>query len=278
MAPAAVVIALVAGYAIGYSIWASFVNFNFRVPGHAWVGLENYANVVGDPVARSALWHTAIIVGAAVLLELGLGLGLALAMVRRFRGRSALMVLFIFPLFLSPVVVGQVWAILLQRNGPVDTMLDWIAGTDVTIRWTLDAPWNYIAIVLADTWQWTPLVFLILLAGLTSIPSSLYEAASADGAGFRHSLTFVTLPLLLPFVLLAAIVRLLDAARLFDVVFILTQGGPGTETFTVSYRLYEQGFQLFRVGYAAAGSWLLLLILALVATVLLRLVLRRRVS
>lgn len=275
LAPAAMLIALVAVYPVAYSVWASFVNFDFRVPGHPWVGLENYASVVNDPVAVAAFWQTAILVGAAVTLELVLGLVLALAMVRHFRGRNALMPLLIFPLFLSPVVAGQVWAILLQHNGPLDTVIDGIVGSDVTIRWTLDAPWNYIAIVLADTWQWTPFVFLILLAGLTSIPSRLYEAADVDGANFGRSLVFLTIPLLLPFILLAAILRFLDAVKLFDTVFVLTQGGPGHETFTVAFRLYEQGFRLFRVNYGAAGSWLLLLVVGLVATLLLRRMSRR---
>ncbi len=278
LAPAAILTALVAVYPIAYSIWASFVNFDFRVPGHAWVGLENYTSVVNDPVAVSALWQTAIMTGAAVMLELALGFVLALAMVGRFRGRNALMPLLIFPLFLSPVVAGQVWAILLQRNGPLDTVIDGIAGSDVTIRWTIDAPWNYVAILLADTWQWTPFVFLILLAGLTSIPSRLYEAAEVDGASYWRSLVFLTIPLLLPFMLLAAILRFLDAVKLFDTVFILTQGGPGHETFTVALRLYEQGFRLFRVGYGAAGSWLLLLIVGVIATLLLRRMVRRLVA
>lgn len=275
LAPAAILIALVALYPLGYSIWASFVSFDFRVPERLWVGLENYSDVANDPIARQVLWQTGLMIGAAVLLELALGLGLALAMVGRFAGRSLLLPLLVLPLFLSPVVAGQVWAILLQRNGPIDTMIGAVFGADVTIRWTIDAPWNYIAIVLADAWQWTPFVFLILLAGLSSISPQLYEAASVDGAGFTKSLTRITLPLLLPFIVLAASLRFLDAVKLFDVVFILTGGGPGHETSTVSLRLWEQGFQLFRVGYASAGSWLVLLVVGLVATVLLRRLLGR---
>ena len=270
LAPAAILIALVAAYPLGYSMWASFVSFDFRVPERAWVGLDNYSSVVNDPIALQALWQTVVMTGAAVTLELALAFVLALAMVSRFRGRSALLPLLIFPLFLSPVVAGQVWAILLQRNGPVDTVIGGVFGSDVAIRWTIDAPWNYIAIVMADAWQWTPFVFLILLAGLTSIPTQLYEAAGVDGAGFGRSLISLTIPLLTPFLMLAAILRFLDAIKLFDTVFVLTQGGPGHETSTVSLRLWEQGFQLFRVGYASAASWLLLLGVGLIATVLLR--------
>lgn len=270
LAPAAVLAALVAAYPLAYSIWVSFVNYDFRIPGHAWAAFQNYEDVIGDPIAVQAVWRTLLLSTAAVVIELVLGVLLALSLVRRFRGRAALMPLLILPLFLSPVVVGQIWAILLQRNGPVDSILDGVLGRDITINWTLEQPWNYLAIVFADVWQWTPFVFLILFAGLSAIPLDLYEAAGADGAGFRQAFFFLTLPLLLPFILLAAILRFLDAIKLFDVVFVLTQGGPGNETTTVALRLYEQGFRLFNIGYASAGSWLFLLLVGLGATLVLR--------
>jgi len=271
IAPAILLILVVTLYPLGYSIWVSFVNYDFQIPGHAWVGLDNFKTVVEDPIARLALLHTAVIAGAAVALETVLGLGLALAMLRPFRGRRILMTIFVLPLFMSSVVVGQFWNLLLTRPfGPVDYLLGKIVGHDVAISWITDRPWNYIAIVLADAWQWTPFMFVILLAGLTSISDDLYEAAELDGARPRQTFFFVTMPLLVPVLLLAVTFRLLDAVKIFDVVFVLTGGGPGTDTYTASYYLYQEGFQLFHLGQGTAGSWLFLIIIAIVATLLVR--------
>ncbi len=274
LAPAVVLTAIVVVYPLAYSIWVTFVNFDFRVPGHPWVAFQNYEGVLSDPIAVQAVWKTFLLSVAAVALELVLGLLLALTLIRRFRGRAALMPVLILPLFLSPVVAGQIWAMLLQRNGPIDTVLDAVFAPDIAVLWLRDEPWNYFAIVLADVWQWTPFVFLILLAGLAAIPHDLYEAAETDGARFRQAFFFITLPLLIPFILLAATLRLLDAVKLFDVIFVLTQGGPGSETTTVAFRLYEQGFRLFNIGYASAGSWMFLLLVGLGATLVLRRIVR----
>lgn len=271
VAPAVLLILAATVYPLGYSLWVSLVNYDFQIPGHAWVGLDNFKAVLQDPVARQALWHTAFLSLAAVALETVLGLALALAMLRPFRGRRVLLTIFILPLFMSPVVVGQFWSLLLTRPfGPVDYLLGKLLGHDVAISWTTDAPWNSIAIILADAWQWTPFMFVILLAGLTSISDDLYEAADLDGAKPRQSFFFVTVPLLMPVLLLAITFRLLDAVKLFDVIFVLTGGGPGTDTYTASYYLYQQGFQLFHLGQGTAGSWLFLIMIAVVATWLVR--------
>jgi multiple sugar transport system permease protein len=271
VAPAILLILLVTVYPLGYSIWVDFVNYDFQIPGHAWVGLGNFKAVVEDPIARAALWHTGLFAILMVTVELVLGLLLALAMVRPFPGRRALMPIFIMPLFMSPVIVGQFWNLLVtQPFGPVDYLLGELLGHPVTISWTTQSRWNWVAIVAADAWQWTPFMFVILLAGLSSISDELYEAADLDGAKPRQSFFFVTLPLLAPIVQLAVTFRFLDAVKLFDVIYTLTGGGPGTQTYTASYYLYQVGFQEFHLGQGTAGSWLFLILITIVAAGLVR--------
>lgn len=271
VAPAVALILLLTVFPLGYSVWVDFVNFDFTIPGHAWIGLDNFRAVWDDPVARHALWVTIWLSFVSVAFELVLGLSLALAMVRQFRGRRVLTTLFVVPLFISPVIVGTFFSLILtQPFGPTNYLLGQLLGHPVTIDFTNDSPWVYISIILADAWQWTPFMFVILLAGLTSISDELYQAADLDGAKPRQAFFFVTLPLLLPIALVAITFRLIDSMKLFDLIFVLTHGGPGTDTYTASYYLYQQGFQLFHLGQGTAGSWMLMFIILGIAYWLVR--------
>jgi multiple sugar transport system permease protein len=271
IAPAVLLILAVTIFPLGYAVWVAFVNFDFNIPGHHFVGLGNFRIVVTDPIARAALVKTAGLALSMVAVELVLGLFLALAMVRPFLGRRWLIPIFLLPLFISPVIVGQFWALILtQPFGPTNYLLSQLVGHDVTIGWTSQTPWVYVSIIVADAWQWTPFMFVILLAGLTAIPNELYEAADLDGAKPRQAFFFVTVPLLIPIALVAITFRLIDAAKLFDLIYVLTRGGPGHDTYTASYYLYEQGFQLFHLGQATAGAWLFTIMLAIVSFWLVR--------
>ncbi len=275
VAPAVILILGLTVYPLAFSLWVAFINYDFTVPGHAFVGLENFRRVLADPVATGSalttVWLTVVNVG----LEFMLGLALALAMARTFRGRGIVMTVLIVPLFISPVIVGQFWALLLQRPfGPTDYLLGKLLGHEVAISWLTQAPWNFIAIVTADVWQWTPFMFVLLLAGLTAIPLHVYEAAELDGAGAWQTFWQLTLPALGPMILIAVTFRLLDAVKLFDVIFMLTGGGPGTSTYTASYYLYQIGFQQFHISQATAGSWLFLIAIAVLVMLLVRKLLR----
>ena len=275
VAPAVVLILALSVYPLLFSIWVSFVNYDFQIPGHAFVGLKNFKQVIADPVARWSLWVTFVLSVSSVLVEFLLGLALALAMVKNFRGRGLIMSIIIIPLFISPVIVGQAWSLMLQRPfGPTNYILTQLLGTDVTISWLTQWPWNFIALILADTWQWTPFMFVILLAGLTAIPPHVYEAAELDGVGTWQTFWFITLPMLAPMIMLALTLRLLDATKLFDTIFIMTGGGPGTQTYTTSYYLYVLGFQQFHLSNATAGSWIFLILTAIVISFLVRRLLR----
>ena len=261
VAPAVLLILALSVYPMVFSIWVLFVNYDFTVPGHAFVGLRNFTRVLADPVARWSLWVTIFMSFINVTLEFLLGLALALAMVKGFRGRGVVMSIIIIPLFISPVIVGQAWALLLQRPfGPTNYILGQILGQEVTISWLTEAPWNYIALIIADVWQWTPFMFVILLAGLTAIPPNLYEAAELDGVDGWRAFWWITLPLLGPMITLALTFRILDAIRLFDTIFMMTGGGPGTNTYTASFYLYTIGFTQFHLSEATAGAWIFLAI------------------
>jgi multiple sugar transport system permease protein len=269
--PAVLLILFMTIYPLGYSMWVNFVNYDFAIPGHRWVGLDNFTTVWNDPVARHALWVTLGLAGAAVLVELLLGFLLALAMLRSFRGRRVLMVLFVVPLFMSPVVVGSFFSLILTRPyGPTNYVLEQVLGHAVNIDFTNTKPWYYVSIIVADAWQWTPFMFVIILAGLSSISDQLYEAAEIDGARPRDSFFWVTLPLLTPIILLAVTFRLIDSLKFFDLIFVLTKGGPGSATYTLSYYLYQQGFELFHLGYGTAGSWMFMVLIAIIAAQLVR--------
>ena len=275
VAPAVLLILALSVYPLLFSLWVAFVNYDFAIPGHAFVGLNNFKQVIFDPVARFSILITVVLSAANVIIEFLLGLGLALAMARNFRGRGLIMSILIVPLFISPVIVGQAWSLLLQRPfGPTDYLLGQLIGRDVTISWLTESPWNYIAIIIADVWQWTPFMFVILLAGLTAIPPNLYEAAELDGVGGWQAFWSITVPQLGSMILLAITFRLLDAVKLFDIIFIMTNGGPGTATYTASFYLYTVGFQQFHLSQATAGSWLFLILTSAVIMLLVRRLLR----
>jgi multiple sugar transport system permease protein len=269
--PAVLLILALSVYPLLFSLVVSFINYDFQVPGHHFVGLQNFRMVVMDPVARWSLVLTALLSGASVAIEFALGLAIALIMVRSFPGRGLIMSILIVPLFISPVIVGQAWTLLLQRPfGPTNYILGALLGREVTISWLTESPWLYISLIIADVWQWTPFMFVILLAGLTSIPPNLYEAAELDGVNAWQVFWAITVPHLAPMMLLAITFRLLDAIRMFDTIFIMTGGGPGTSTYTASYYLYTIGFTQFHLSQATAGSWLFLIFTALVVTLLVR--------
>jgi multiple sugar transport system permease protein len=276
VAPSVLLILAVSLYPLVYSAWVAFVNYDFLVPGHAFVGLQNFRQVLADPVALHSFVVTAVLSVINVVVEFVLGFVLALAMATRFRGRGVLMSLFIVPLFISPVIVGQFWALLLQRPfGPTDYLLGLLLRHPVNINWLSEFPWNFMALILADAWQWTPFMFVILLAGLSALPPEPYEAAEMDGVNVWQAFRYITLPQMGPMILLALTFRLLDAVKLFDTVFMMTGGGPGSSTYTVSFYLYQIGFAQFHLSQATAGSWLFLIIVSLAITFLVRRMMRQ---
>jgi len=272
VSPAVLIVVALTIFPLAFSLWVTFVRYDFTLgPEHPWVGFDNFVENWKDPVWRASLWRTAWFSVSMVAIELVLGSLLALAMLRPFRSRRVLMTLFVIPLFISPVVVGGFFDLFVRRPyGVANQLASWVWPGTVTIDFSNDSPWLYLVLITADVWQWTPFMFIIILAGLSAIPDTLYEAADLDGAKPRQSFLFVTVPLVLPVVLIAVTFRLIDSAKLFDIIFSLTRGGPGTDTYTTSYYLYQQGFEFFHLGQGTAGAWMFMIILTVISYWLVR--------
>lgn len=249
------------------SLALSFQRWDLQSQAHPFVGLTNYRDALLDPRVAMALQNTGIIVAAAVGLEFLLGLGLALLFVGDFAGKRVAMPLLMLPVMVVPIVVGLTWRMLWDNQyGAINQVLSWIAGHDVNILWLAHRDTALFAMIVTDVWQWTPFMFLVLLAGLSSVNPELYEAAALDGAGWWEALRDVSLPGIARVIAVAILFRALDAFKIFDLVFMFTQGGPGTSTESISWYIFQLGFKFFRLGYASAVSFLLVILLTVLAT------------
>jgi multiple sugar transport system permease protein len=252
-----------------YSLVLSFQRRDLQHPNEdQFVGLGNYAAALVDPRVLSAMTNTLLLVVVGITIQFLLGLGLALVVVDELRGKRFIIPLLMLPVMMVPVVVALGWRLLWDSQyGPINHILSIILRRDVDFLW-LTQKWPALfAILVTDVWQWTPFMFLILLAGLSSLNPELYEAAALDGAGWWEELREITLPGLAPVIAVAILFRALDAFKIFDQIFMLTQGQPGTSTETISWYIYQVGYKFFNMGYAAAVSYLLLIFLTAVATV-----------
>ncbi len=266
-APAIVLIAVLGLYPLGYSLVLAFRRWDLQSQEHPFVGLANFRQALLDGRIWGALANTGLLVGVGVALQFVLGLGLALLLVGELRGKRFVIPLLMLPVMMVPIVVALTWRMLWDNQyGAVNYLLGAILRRDIEIVWLAHKETALIAMLVTDLWQWTPFMFLILLAGLSGVNPELYEAAALDGAGWWHGLRDISLPGIAPIVAVALLFRALDAFKIFDLVYMFTQGGPGTSTETVSWYVYQLGFKFFRMGYASAVSYLVLILLSVVAT------------
>jgi ABC-type sugar transport system permease subunit/ABC-type glycerol-3-phosphate transport system substrate-binding protein len=272
VAPALACIALVAVFPLVWTAWESLHDHDLRLPwtGRPFVGAANYVEAAGDARLWAALGHTAMFAAISVTLELVLGLALALALDRAFRGRGVVRAAILVPWAIPTVVAALVWSFLFQPAGIADQALAWVGASDGTTAWFNRAATAWIPVVLADVWKTTPFVALLLLAGLQTIDDTLYEAAAVDGASRWQRLSKVTLPLLRPTIAVVVLFRLLDALRVFDLIFVMTGGGPGTATEPLAAYTFTTLVQELRFGYGAALSMIVFAIALVIATVFVR--------
>jgi ABC-type sugar transport system permease subunit len=256
-APALVLIALTALVPMAWTMWESLHLHDLRMPwlGRPFIGLGNYIEAAGDPRLHAAVAHTVAFAAASVTLELTLGLALALIMSRAIRGRGVVRILVLLSWATPTVVSALLWRFMFEsQSGILSAMVARLGLADSAFVWFADPVAAWVPIVLADVWKMTPFVALLLLAGLESIDRSLYDAARIDGAGPWRQFIEVTLPLLRPALLVAVLFRTLDAFRLFDLVYVMTGGGPGTATEPVSLFTFSALLQHLRFGYGSALS------------------------
>lgn len=233
-----------------------------------FIGLEHYGSLLSNATFGTALRNTAVFVVVAVTLELVLGLALALAVQRLGRMRDAVRSILLMPMFVTPIAVGLIFRFLLNPQlGLVPPLLD-LFGVQVAF---FGPDLALLSLAAIDVWQWTPLMFLMMLAGLESLPKAPFEAARVDGASGWFTFRRVTLPLLRPAIAIAVVIRMLDALRVFEYVFAITRGGPGQATDTMQYLIYRVGFQFFRLGEASAMAYVLVAIVLVLVALLIRL-------
>jgi multiple sugar transport system permease protein len=246
-----------------WTIYMSFTNYkaNMGWVKYRTVGIDNYVDLLMEPDIWAAMQTTAHFVFWSILFEVLIGFGLALLINRKFRGHSLWTTVILLPMMLSPAVVGNFWTFLFQPQiGLFNYIVGWIGGVDPgSFQMIGDvklAPWT---IVLVDTWMWTPYVMLICLAGLRSIPDSIYEAAEVDRASAWRRFWSITLPMVMPFLMLAVLFRAIENFKMFDMVNLLTNGGPGSLTETVSITLKRAAFEKWQTGWSSALAIILFL-------------------
>lgn len=242
-----------------WTVYLSFTNYRANRPNEPieWVGTRNYERILGSEDIWGYLQVTAHFVVWSITLQVVLGLGLALLINRQFKGSGFWTTLILLPMMLSPAVVGTFWTYLFQpQAGIFNYIVNFFfnAGNFSMIGDVHLAPW---AIVLVDTWMWTPYVMLICLAGLRSIPDYIYEAAEVDRAGPVRQFFSITLPMVLPFLMLAVLFRAIENFKMFDLVVELTSGGPGSVTEVASINLKREAFEKWRTGFSSAFAIIL---------------------
>jgi multiple sugar transport system permease protein len=269
--PTLVVILAVTVFPTIYSLGLSLFKWEATLKARPFIGLGNYARLAGD----ARFWHaalvTAIIVVGGVVLELVLGFAFAQFLSADGRSHRLIVTLMLLPVMVMPVVVGYTWRLLWDTQyGPINQIIGWIIGKPFQFTWLAQPPSAILAILITEIWQWTPFMFLIFYAGLATLDIEIFDAAKIDGASGWSLIRHLTIPLMKPIIVVAVLIRALDAIKAFDLIFTLTNGGPGTSTETLAFYIYKVGFQFFRLGYAAAMSFVLLIFLSVLLTYLMR--------
>jgi multiple sugar transport system permease protein len=269
LTPAMAVIALVAAYPIGYAFWLSLTEYSVRVPGKwRFAGLDNYTQAFGSSEFWSAVKNTFLFTGISVTLELAIGLGMAVAMHEAFRGRGILRTVVLVPWAVLTVVSAITWRTLFEPNlGLAPQILDAV-GIGGNIVWLGQEGYAMAVMILADVWKTAPFMALLLLAGLQVIPDDVYDAAKVDGATTWQRFRRITIPLLMPAILVALIFRTLDALRIFDLPYVLTQGSNGTTTLSLIAHQELTANRL--IGYGSALSVLTFVIVMAVSFLYIR--------
>lgn len=270
--PCIVIILLVTIFPTIYSFGLSFTKWEISLPDRPFIGLGNYVALFKDDRFLHSILITAIVVVVGVGIEMVLGFGLGQVLSVRMRGKRFFVAALLLPVMVMPVVVGYIWRLLWDpQYGPINQIIGLIIGKPFYFTW-LARTWSAIfAILVTEIWQWTPFMFLVFLSGIVSLDPEIFEAADIDGASRWNKFRYLTIPLLRPIIVVALLIRGLDALKFFDVIFALTGGAPGNSTETISFYIYKTGYQFFRLGHGAAASFILLIALIVILTYLLKL-------
>lgn len=265
--PAVVWIVLFTVFPLFYALYTSFYSFTTGGKRNQFVGLDNFARLLTDQNLHQGLRTTLVFVVATVTIEMLLGIALALLLNREMRGKNVFRAIMTLPLFATPVAVGYLFITMYyEQNGPFNSMVRFFGGSNVP--WLSNPTWAQVSVILVDIWQWTPFVFLVVLAALQGLPGDVYEAARVDGASGWQLFRRITLPLLKPTLWLILLLRVVEAFKVFDIPSSLTLGGPGQATKVYSMFVYETSRRFKNHGYGTAEGLLLLVIVMLIVSLL----------
>ena len=267
--PALILIVFLTVYPLARVFYLSFYRYNPIRRVERFVGFANYLRLFSDRFFLTGLKNTFLFSVGATVTEVLLGLGLALMFNVKFRGRKLFLPLVIFPMMFSTMVICAIWRSMYHYDYGIFNYTLRSLGFE-PVKWLINKDLALWSVVLVDIWQWTPMAFLILLAGLQSIPGELYEAARVDGATGTRLFRHITLPLLRNHIFLALLLRSIDTFKIFDKVYALTGGGPGTATETISFYIYRQGFTYFNMGRASAAAVVMFLAVSAVSLLYIR--------
>ncbi len=271
IAPSIFLLLLIGVFPLVYLLVVSFQGITMTNNDPSFHGLRNFSALFQDTRLWESIWHTVVFTAIALPIELLLGLLMAQLFIEHLPGRQVFVALLVLPVVVSPIVAGATWSLMFDnRFGPINQVIGWIVGHETPLLWTINPQLVYPAILAAEVWQWTPFMFLLLLAALAAVDKAQLEAAAIDGAGWWRTFRRIVLPAIWPVMAVAILIRGLDLFRLFDIVWALTKGGPGTMTETLSIFTYVKGFQQFETSYTAAVALLVIVALTVLLTVLLR--------
>ena len=269
--PAVFVMLLVGLFPFLWSVAVSFQDLTGSNRAGNWIGFANYQKLLFDMRVWAALGRTLLILAVALPLEFLFGLLLALHFQADRPFKKLFVALLVLPAVVSPMVAGSMWRLMLDHKfGPFNQIIGWIVGEPIVLLWVIKQHLAFWAILIAEVWQWTPFMFIILLAALANVDREQLEAAAIDGAGRFRVFFRIVLPAIAPVLGIALLIRALDLFRIFDAVWQLTRGGPGNKTETISIFMYIRGFQSFETSYAAALVVVLLILLSVAVTLTLK--------
>ena len=271
--PALLTLVAIIFFPLIFTVRVSFSSWDVYQAGLDFIGRKNYLRVFEDARFWESLIRLSALSLITVTLQYVLGFALAMAVWKEVKGQRFFRVLFLIPMMTTPVVMSVIWRTMLHESlGPTNDILSMMGIGPVP--WLSSAAGAFVSVVMVEVWQWTPFMFLLMLAGLVSLPNEPYLAAAIDGAGPWRTFWQVTFPLMAPISIGAVIIRLIEASKIMDTVYVLTSGGPGTATETPSYYIYIRGLRDFQVVYSAALSLTYLVLMIITLTIIAKLLMR----
>ncbi|MDE1991022.1 MAG: sugar ABC transporter permease [Rhizobiaceae bacterium] len=266
VAPALIVIAAVIVFPWVFTLWMSVNSWTLGQP-QVFAGMNNYLRLATDMRFWESLWHTTLYTVLAVVAPLILGTLAALIFDAQFPLRGFLRGIFVMPMMATPVAIALVWTMMFHPQLGVLNYLLSLVGVGAQ-EWIYSQFAVIPSLVLVETWQWTPLIMLIVLGGLAAVPREPYESAEIDGANAWQKFRYLTMPMIAPFLMIAVIIRSIDAIKSFDIIYAMTQGGPGTASETINIYLYNVAFSYYDIGYGSAMAVVFFVIIVALSFVL----------